>query len=176
MMADYNGWTDEREEEREALDQLEMALASAVFSCRCERCAPAGPMLNPLGRSWEGACGKASKCSQHAARRQRRKSLWRDRIGRGRNEPQKPLQNCITSMRRFESARRLSLPQRLRAARSSGPSCSGVGLDPRLGWGRSVLPHRTFRPDAPTRECPTNSGFPHMTPRLTLGFDFLFGT
>jgi hypothetical protein len=30
MMADYNGWTDEREEEREALDQLEMALADQL--------------------------------------------------------------------------------------------------------------------------------------------------
>jgi hypothetical protein len=30
MMADYNGWTDEREEEREALDQLEMTLATAA--------------------------------------------------------------------------------------------------------------------------------------------------
>jgi hypothetical protein len=29
MMADYNGWTDEREEEREALDQFEMTLAAA---------------------------------------------------------------------------------------------------------------------------------------------------
>ena len=30
MMADYNGWTDEREEEREALDQFEMTLAAAA--------------------------------------------------------------------------------------------------------------------------------------------------
>lgn len=30
MMADYNGWTDEREEEREALDQLEMTPAAAA--------------------------------------------------------------------------------------------------------------------------------------------------
>ncbi|HET8625008.1 MAG TPA: hypothetical protein VFM14_15705 [Gemmatimonadales bacterium] len=29
MMGDYNGWTDEREEEREALDQFEMTLATA---------------------------------------------------------------------------------------------------------------------------------------------------
>jgi hypothetical protein len=29
MMADYNGWADEREEEREALDQLETTLATA---------------------------------------------------------------------------------------------------------------------------------------------------
>jgi hypothetical protein len=29
MMADYNGWADESEEEREALDQLEMRLAAA---------------------------------------------------------------------------------------------------------------------------------------------------
>jgi hypothetical protein len=29
MMADYNGWADEREEEREALDQLETALNAA---------------------------------------------------------------------------------------------------------------------------------------------------
>jgi hypothetical protein len=34
MMADYNGWTDEREEEREALDQLEMTLATAAFPRR----------------------------------------------------------------------------------------------------------------------------------------------
>jgi hypothetical protein len=34
MMADYNGWTDEREEEREALDQLEMALANVALNRR----------------------------------------------------------------------------------------------------------------------------------------------
>jgi hypothetical protein len=28
MMADYNGWADEREEEREALDQLDLTLAT----------------------------------------------------------------------------------------------------------------------------------------------------
>lgn len=32
MMADYNGWTDEREEEREALDQLEMTLANVALN------------------------------------------------------------------------------------------------------------------------------------------------
>ena len=30
MMADYNGWTDEREEEREALDQLDMTLTAGA--------------------------------------------------------------------------------------------------------------------------------------------------
>jgi hypothetical protein len=30
MMADYNGWTDGREEEREALDQLEMTPTAAA--------------------------------------------------------------------------------------------------------------------------------------------------
>jgi hypothetical protein len=34
MMADYNGWTDEREEEREALDQLEMTLATVALKRR----------------------------------------------------------------------------------------------------------------------------------------------
>jgi hypothetical protein len=34
MMADYNGWTDEREEEREALDQLEMTLATTALTRR----------------------------------------------------------------------------------------------------------------------------------------------
>jgi len=34
MMADYNGWTDEREEEREALDQLEMTLAMVALNRR----------------------------------------------------------------------------------------------------------------------------------------------
>jgi len=34
MMADSNGWTDEREEEREALDQLEMTLATAPVTRR----------------------------------------------------------------------------------------------------------------------------------------------
>jgi hypothetical protein len=34
MMADYNGWTDEREEEREALDQLDMTLAPAPATRR----------------------------------------------------------------------------------------------------------------------------------------------
>lgn len=34
MMADYNGWADEREEEREALDQLEMTLAAAPSTRR----------------------------------------------------------------------------------------------------------------------------------------------
>jgi hypothetical protein len=34
MMADYNGWTDEREEEREALDQLEMAVATVALNRR----------------------------------------------------------------------------------------------------------------------------------------------
>jgi hypothetical protein len=34
MMADYNGWTDEREEEREALDQLEMGLANVALNRR----------------------------------------------------------------------------------------------------------------------------------------------
>jgi len=34
MMADYNGWTDEREEEREALDQLDMTLATAPVTRR----------------------------------------------------------------------------------------------------------------------------------------------
>jgi hypothetical protein len=34
MMADYNGWTDEREEEREALDQLDTTLAAATSSRR----------------------------------------------------------------------------------------------------------------------------------------------
>jgi len=34
MMADYNGWTDEREEEREALDQLEMTLATVALRRR----------------------------------------------------------------------------------------------------------------------------------------------
>ena len=29
MTADYNGWADQREEEREALDQLETILATA---------------------------------------------------------------------------------------------------------------------------------------------------
>ena len=30
MMADYNGWADQREEEREELDQLEMTLVSTA--------------------------------------------------------------------------------------------------------------------------------------------------
>jgi hypothetical protein len=30
MTADYNGWADQPEEEREALDQLEMTLATAA--------------------------------------------------------------------------------------------------------------------------------------------------
>jgi hypothetical protein len=30
MMADYNGWTDEREEEREALNQLDMTPTTAA--------------------------------------------------------------------------------------------------------------------------------------------------
>jgi hypothetical protein len=30
MMADYNGWADQPEEEREALDQLEMTLATGA--------------------------------------------------------------------------------------------------------------------------------------------------
>ena len=30
MMADYNGWTDQREEEREALDQLETTCTAEV--------------------------------------------------------------------------------------------------------------------------------------------------
>jgi hypothetical protein len=34
MMADYNGWADEREEEREALDQLDMTLATAPVKRR----------------------------------------------------------------------------------------------------------------------------------------------
>jgi len=34
MMADYNGWTEEREEEREALDQLEMALPTVALNRR----------------------------------------------------------------------------------------------------------------------------------------------
>ena len=34
MMADYNGWADEREEEREALDQLDMTLATAPATRR----------------------------------------------------------------------------------------------------------------------------------------------
>ena len=34
MMADDNGWADEREEEREALDQLEMTLATAPATRR----------------------------------------------------------------------------------------------------------------------------------------------
>jgi hypothetical protein len=34
MMADYNGWTDEREEEREALDPLEMARANVALNRR----------------------------------------------------------------------------------------------------------------------------------------------
>ena len=34
MMADYNGWADEREEEREALDQLEMTIATAPSTRR----------------------------------------------------------------------------------------------------------------------------------------------
>jgi hypothetical protein len=34
MMADYNGWTDEREEEREALDQFEMTLATVALNRR----------------------------------------------------------------------------------------------------------------------------------------------
>jgi hypothetical protein len=34
MMADYNGWTDEREEEREALDRLEMALPTVALNRR----------------------------------------------------------------------------------------------------------------------------------------------
>ena len=34
MMADYNGWNDEREEEREALDQLEMTLDTVDLNRR----------------------------------------------------------------------------------------------------------------------------------------------
>ena len=34
MMADYNGWTDERVGEREALDQLEMAVATVALNRR----------------------------------------------------------------------------------------------------------------------------------------------
>jgi hypothetical protein len=34
MMADYNGWADQHEEEREALDQLEMTLATAALTRR----------------------------------------------------------------------------------------------------------------------------------------------
>jgi hypothetical protein len=34
MMADYNGWADEREQEREALDQLDMTLATAASARR----------------------------------------------------------------------------------------------------------------------------------------------
>jgi hypothetical protein len=34
MMADYNGWTDQREEEREALDQLEMTLPAVALNRR----------------------------------------------------------------------------------------------------------------------------------------------
>jgi len=30
MTADYNGWADQREEEREALDQLEMTLVTTA--------------------------------------------------------------------------------------------------------------------------------------------------
>ena len=34
MAADYNGWADQPEEEREALDQLEMTLPTAVSNRR----------------------------------------------------------------------------------------------------------------------------------------------
>jgi hypothetical protein len=34
MMADSNGWTDEREEEREALDQLDMTIITAPVTRR----------------------------------------------------------------------------------------------------------------------------------------------
>ena len=34
MMADYNGWADEREDEREALDQLDLTLTPAVSARR----------------------------------------------------------------------------------------------------------------------------------------------
>jgi len=34
MMADYNGWADQSEEEREALDQLEMTLVSTASARR----------------------------------------------------------------------------------------------------------------------------------------------
>jgi hypothetical protein len=34
MMADYNGWADQREEEREELDQLEMTLVSTASAHR----------------------------------------------------------------------------------------------------------------------------------------------
>jgi hypothetical protein len=34
MTADYNGWADAREEEREALDQFEMTLTAADSKCR----------------------------------------------------------------------------------------------------------------------------------------------
>jgi hypothetical protein len=34
MTADYNGWADQREEEREALDQLEMTLVTTASTRR----------------------------------------------------------------------------------------------------------------------------------------------
>jgi hypothetical protein len=42
MTADYNGWADQREEEREALDQLESILATAPSTGR------RGPALRGL--------------------------------------------------------------------------------------------------------------------------------
>jgi hypothetical protein len=49
MMADYNGWADEREEEREALDQLEVTLATAP-STRRRQPVPRGLLLRAAAR------------------------------------------------------------------------------------------------------------------------------
>jgi hypothetical protein len=52
MMADYNGWTDAREEEREALDQFEVALTAAarglLARSAARRCGD-GSAIMPMG-------------------------------------------------------------------------------------------------------------------------------
>jgi hypothetical protein len=49
MTADYNGWADQPEEEREALDQLEMTLAT-LASTRLRLAALRGLLLRAAAR------------------------------------------------------------------------------------------------------------------------------
>ena len=48
MMADYNGWADQREEECEALDQLEMSPAASVGGAWIQ----GPPVVQQAGRRW----------------------------------------------------------------------------------------------------------------------------
>jgi hypothetical protein len=94
MMADSNGWTDEREEEREALDQLDMTLITAPVPRKAAAGAPRAappcrgardPRALRMNRKGSGAGSPIVYVRSPMRRASRRKA-----IGGARHQPHPP--------------------------------------------------------------------------------------